>query len=53
VIGLLVNEGDFKPALVFIASLAVIGACSYLFFVEKIERVELKKETNTNTISIA
>jgi ACS family D-galactonate transporter-like MFS transporter len=40
IIGLLVNDGDFKPALVFIAGLAVLGSCSYLFLVGKIERID-------------
>ncbi|WP_158969085.1 MFS transporter [Paraglaciecola sp. L3A3] len=47
VIGFLVTDGDFRPALFFIASLACIGFCSYLFLVGKIERVVLpgdKKE---------
>ena len=41
VIGYLVNEGDFAPALVFIAALAVIGAYSFLFLVGRIERIDL------------
>ena len=40
IIGLLVNDGDFKPALVFIAGLAVLGSCAYLFLVGKIERID-------------
>lgn len=40
-IGYLVNEGDFAPALVFIAALAVIGAYSFLFLVGRIERIDL------------
>lgn len=43
VIGFLVEGGDFKPALMFIASLAVIGSCSYLFLVGKIERIDNNK----------
>jgi MFS transporter, ACS family, D-galactonate transporter len=39
VIGFLVKEGDFKPALVFIGTLGLTGACSYIFLVGKIERV--------------
>ncbi len=38
VIGYLVKDGDFKPALVFIGALGLIGACSYIFLVGKIER---------------
>ncbi|WP_019990819.1 MFS transporter [Rudanella lutea] len=38
VIGYLAKDGDFKPALVFIAVLGFIGACSYSFLVGKVER---------------
>lgn len=41
VIGFLAKGGDFKPALVFIGALGLIGACSYIFLVGKIERVTL------------
>ncbi|MDU0355193.1 MFS transporter [Paraglaciecola aquimarina] len=44
VIGFLVTDGDFRPALFFIASLACIGFCSYLFLVGKIERVTLPSD---------
>lgn len=37
VIGFLAKDGDFKPALVFIGALGLIGACSYIFLVGKIE----------------
>lgn len=36
VIGFLVKGGDFKPALIFIGALGLIGACSYIFLVNKI-----------------
>jgi ACS family D-galactonate transporter-like MFS transporter len=39
VIGFLAKDGDFKPALVFIGALGLIGACSYIFLVGKIEQV--------------
>ncbi len=39
VIGFLASGGNFKPALVFVGALGVIGACSYIFLVGKIERV--------------
>ncbi|SOD92912.1 MFS transporter [Spirosoma fluviale] len=39
VIGYLAKDGDFKPALVFVGALGLIGACSYIFLVGKIERV--------------
>ena len=41
VIGYLVNDGDFAPALVFIAALAVVGAYSFLFLVGEIKRIDL------------
>ena len=39
VIGYLAQEGDFRPALLFIGIVGLIGACSYTFIVGKIERV--------------
>ena len=42
VIGFLASGGNFKPALVFIGALGLIGACSYIFLVGKIERVSVK-----------
>lgn len=42
VIGYLARDGDFKPALVFIGALGIVGACSYIFLVGKIERVIVK-----------
>ncbi|HEX5150901.1 MAG TPA: MFS transporter [Parafilimonas sp.] len=39
VIGYLVKGGDFSPALLFVGSLAVAGALSYIFLVGKIERI--------------
>ena len=42
IIGYLVDGGDFKPALLFIAVLAFLGSCSYLFLVGKIERIDVK-----------
>ncbi|MEZ0541581.1 MFS transporter [Fibrella arboris] len=41
VIGFLARDGDFKPALIFIGTLGLLGACSYIFVVGKIERVVL------------
>jgi ACS family D-galactonate transporter-like MFS transporter len=38
VIGYLVSEGDFQPALVFIGALGITGALSYLFIVGKVEQ---------------
>jgi ACS family D-galactonate transporter-like MFS transporter len=39
VIGYLASSGDFRPALVFIGGLGLVGALSYIFVVGKIERV--------------
>ncbi|MBC7921184.1 MAG: MFS transporter, partial [Ferruginibacter sp.] len=44
VIGFLARGGNFKPALVFIAALGLVGACSYLFLVGKIERVATRDD---------
>lgn len=38
VIGFLVEGGNFQPALVFVGTLGIIGACSYIFLVGKIEQ---------------
>jgi MFS transporter, ACS family, D-galactonate transporter len=37
-IGFLASGGNFKPALVFVGTMGLIGACSYIFLVGKIER---------------
>jgi ACS family D-galactonate transporter-like MFS transporter len=39
VIGYLVRNGNFEPALIFISVMAVFGICCYVFVVGKIERV--------------
>jgi ACS family D-galactonate transporter-like MFS transporter len=39
VIGYLAREGNFAPALLFIATLALTGAASYIFLVGKVERI--------------
>ena len=39
VIGYLVEEGDFKPALLYIGLVASLGFFSYLFLVGKVERI--------------
>jgi len=44
VIGYLAKDGDFKPALVFIGALGLIGAGSYLFLVGNIEQATAKLE---------
>lgn len=53
VIGFLAQGGNFKPALVFIGALGLLGACSYIFLVGKIERItadDTKKEPALVTI---
>jgi len=40
VIGLLASGGNFAPALIFVALLGFLGACSYLFLVGNVERIE-------------
>jgi ACS family D-galactonate transporter-like MFS transporter len=42
VIGFLVQEGDFAPALYFIGAATLIGFFSYLFIVGKIVRIEVR-----------
>lgn len=41
VIGYLVQDGNFEPALLYIGGLAFIGFCSYLFLIGKVERIEM------------
>lgn len=41
VIGFLASGGNFKPALFFVGALGLIGACSYIFLVGKIELATL------------
>ncbi len=38
-IGFLASGGSFTPALIFIAALGLLGACSYLFLVGNVERI--------------
>ena len=40
-LGLLAKNGNFAPALTFIGILALLGACSYIFLVGKVERIVL------------
>ncbi len=44
VIGVLAKDGNFEPALLFIASIAIIGFLAYIFLVGKVERIQI----NTN-----
>ena len=39
IIGALAQHGDFAPGLVYVSAVALIGACSYIFVVGKIEQV--------------
>ncbi len=48
IIGYLVTEVSFAPAIIFIASLGVAGALCYIFLVGKVERIE----TNYNDESV-
>lgn len=43
VIGYLVEDGDFGPALFFIGGIALLGFISYTFIVGKVERIVLKE----------
>lgn len=45
VIGFLASDGEFAPALIFIACLGLMGAFSYIFLVGKIERIQVKDST--------
>ena len=45
IIGYLARNGDFKPALLFIGAVTIIGACSYIFIVGKIERIGEEKHS--------
>jgi ACS family D-galactonate transporter-like MFS transporter len=40
IIGFLVRNGNFEPALIFISAMAIVGICCYAFLVGKIERVK-------------
>ena len=44
IIGLLVTEDNFEPALYFIGSLTMMGVICYAFLVGKIERVVVKEQ---------
>lgn len=45
IIGFLVEDGKFEPALFFIGAIAFLGFFSFMFLVGKIERIELKEDT--------
>lgn len=46
-IGFLASGGNFAPALIFIAILGFIGACSYIFLVGNAERIEVPNNLNS------
>ncbi|MEM1120351.1 MAG: MFS transporter [Bacteroidota bacterium] len=48
VIGYLVKDGHFEPALFYIGTMAFIGFCSYLFLIGKVERIVFNKNTSYN-----
>ena len=50
VIGYLAQGGNFKPALVFVGALGLVGACSYIFLVGKIERVNAPGDTKEDQL---
>jgi ACS family D-galactonate transporter-like MFS transporter len=47
-IGFLASGGNFAPALIFIAVLGGLGACSYLFLVGNVERVTPKEPASVH-----
>lgn len=44
VIGFLASGGSFAPALVFVAVMGLLGACSYIFLVGNVERIKTVEE---------
>jgi ACS family D-galactonate transporter-like MFS transporter len=48
VVGYLIHGADFAPALRYIATIAVIGAASYIFLVGKVQRVADRPEIATH-----
>lgn len=41
IVGYLARDGNFESGLIYIAIVSIIGFCSYLFLVGKVERIEL------------
>ena len=41
IVGIFAKDGDFEPALIYIAIVSILGFCSYFFLVGKVERIEL------------
>jgi len=48
IIGFLVSDGNFAPALILVGSLGITGALCYIFLVGKVERIEVSKNLVTN-----
>ncbi len=46
IIGYLIHGGDFAPALRYIAVVAAVGACSYIFLVGKVHRIGDKLQSD-------
>ena len=44
VIGFLVRDGSFEPALVFVGACALVGGLSYLFLVRNLKRIVLAEK---------
>lgn len=44
VIGFLARGGSFAPALVFVAVLGLLGACSYIFLVGNVDRIKMGED---------
>jgi MFS transporter, ACS family, D-galactonate transporter len=40
IVGCLIHEDNFKPALAYIATVALVGALSYIFIVGRVERIK-------------
>ncbi len=40
IVGLLIHADNFKPALVYIATVTLVGALSYIFVVGRVERID-------------
>lgn len=53
VIGYLARDGHFAPALIFVASLGLAGALSYIFLVGKVERIEINESGPANQAQVS
>lgn len=50
-IGYLAKGGNFEPAIVFVAAAGLLGACSYIFLVGKVERATVSGEKAGTLVS--